>query len=104
MASSRKRSAFKKMMMTETIGFGQDTASARMQKPSSPELRDCSQDCLLCMCFYTPTTSPLYNGFCGSCSTPFIEPETSKFSSQLSAYLLPLRRSAGQACPAYFFT
>jgi len=26
-----------------------------------------------------------YNGFCGSCSTPFIEPETSKFSSQLSA-------------------
>ena len=46
----------------------------------------------------------LYNGFCGSCSTPFIEPETSKFSSQLSAYLLPLRRSAGQACPAYFFT
>jgi hypothetical protein len=28
---------------------------------------------------------PGYNGFCGSCSTPFIEPETSKFSSQLSA-------------------
>jgi hypothetical protein len=26
-----------------------------------------------------------YNGFCGSCSTPFIEPQTSKFSSQLSA-------------------
>jgi len=26
-----------------------------------------------------------YNGFCGSCSTPFMEPETSKFSSQLSA-------------------
>ena len=26
-----------------------------------------------------------YNGFCGSCSTPFIEPEASKFSSQLSA-------------------
>jgi Subtilase family len=26
-----------------------------------------------------------YNGFCGCCSTPFIEPETSKFSSQLSA-------------------
>ena len=26
-----------------------------------------------------------YNGFCGSCSTPFIEPETSKFSSQFSA-------------------
>jgi hypothetical protein len=26
-----------------------------------------------------------YNGFGGSCSTPFIEPETSKFSSQLSA-------------------
>ena len=23
-----------------------------------------------------------YNGFCGSCSTPFIEPQTSKFSSQ----------------------
>src|SRR2546428_14045257 len=46
----------------------------------------------------------LYNEFCGSCSTPFIEPETRKFSRQLSAYLLPLRRSAGQACPAYFFT
>jgi predicted ATPase len=28
---------------------------------------------------------PGYNGFCGSCSTPFIEPQTSKFSSQLSA-------------------
>jgi MoxR-like ATPase len=28
---------------------------------------------------------PGYNGFCGSCSTPFMEPETSKFSSQLSA-------------------
>jgi hypothetical protein len=26
-----------------------------------------------------------YNGFCGSCSTPFIEPQTSKFSSQLLA-------------------
>jgi transposase len=26
-----------------------------------------------------------YNGICGSCSTPFMEPETSKFSSQLSA-------------------
>jgi hypothetical protein len=26
-----------------------------------------------------------YNGFCGSCSTPFMEPDTSKFSSQLSA-------------------
>lgn len=26
-----------------------------------------------------------YNGFCGYCSTPFMEPETSKFSSQLSA-------------------
>jgi hypothetical protein len=26
-----------------------------------------------------------YNGFCGSCSTPFSEPEISKFSSQLSA-------------------
>lgn len=25
-----------------------------------------------------------YNGFCGSCSTPFMELETSKFSSQLS--------------------
>ena len=23
-----------------------------------------------------------YNGFCGSCSTPFIEPQISKFSSQ----------------------
>ena len=30
-------------------------------------------------------TLPAYNGFCGSCSTPFIEPETSKFSSQFSA-------------------
>ena len=28
---------------------------------------------------------PGYNGFWGSCSTPFIEPQTSKFSSQLSA-------------------
>jgi len=28
---------------------------------------------------------PGYNGFCGSCSTPFIEPQTSKFSSQLLA-------------------
>jgi branched-chain amino acid transport system ATP-binding protein len=26
-----------------------------------------------------------YNGFCGTCSTPFIEPEANKFSSQLSA-------------------
>jgi len=26
-----------------------------------------------------------YNGFCGSCSIAFMEPETSKFSSQLSA-------------------
>jgi hypothetical protein len=26
-----------------------------------------------------------YNGFCGICSTPFMEPEISKFSSQLSA-------------------
>jgi multidrug efflux pump subunit AcrA (membrane-fusion protein) len=43
---------------------------------------------------------PGYNGFCGSCSTPFIEPEARKFSSQLSAERLPLRRSAGQACPA----
>jgi hypothetical protein len=31
------------------------------------------------------TYFPAYNGFCGSCSTPFIEPETSKFSSQFSA-------------------
>jgi len=29
---------------------------------------------------------PGYNGFCGSISTPFMEPETSKFSSQFSAY------------------
>ena len=28
---------------------------------------------------------PGYNGFYGFCSIPFIEPETSKFSSQLSA-------------------
>jgi type III restriction enzyme len=28
---------------------------------------------------------PGYNGFCGLYSPPFIEPETSKFSSQLSA-------------------
>jgi hypothetical protein len=28
---------------------------------------------------------PDYTRFCGSCSTPFMEPETSKFSSQLSA-------------------
>lgn len=33
----------------------------------------------------TPIIASGYNGFCGSCSTPFIEPETSKFSSQLSA-------------------
>ena len=33
----------------------------------------------------TGLNSAGYNGFCGSCSTPFIEPETSKFSSQLSA-------------------
>ena len=32
-----------------------------------------------------PTNISGYNGFCGSCSTPFIEPQTSKFSSQLSA-------------------
>ncbi len=44
------------------------------------------------ICFYVgiPWASdsllyPGYNGFCGSCSTPFMEPETSKFSSQLSA-------------------
>src|SRR5215217_6288492 len=38
---------------------------------------------------FLPLDLPLdvtaYNGFCGSCPTPFIEPETSKFSSQLSA-------------------
>jgi len=45
-----------------------------------------------------------YNGSCGSCSTPFMEPETSKFSSQLSAYHLPLSRSAGHDCPPCFFT
>jgi predicted nucleic acid-binding protein len=28
---------------------------------------------------------PGYNGFCGSISTPFIEPETNRFSNQLSA-------------------
>jgi len=33
----------------------------------------------------TPINFSGYNGFCGSCSTPFIEPQTSKFSSQLSA-------------------
>src|SRR5262249_49741628 len=39
-------------------------------------------------CFAMALTQRLhagYNGFCGSCSTPFIEPEASKFSSQLSA-------------------
>jgi hypothetical protein len=45
-----------------------------------------------------------YNGFCWPISTPFMEPEISKFSSQLSTYRCPLSRSAGQLCPSYFFT
>src|SRR5947208_3354571 len=44
-----KLAAFKKMMMTETIGFGDDTTSPSMQEPSAPERRDCSPGWLFCI-------------------------------------------------------
>jgi integrase len=64
---------------------------SRVSKPPLPQgrvryLTDEERSKLLSACQESknPYLSA-YNGFCGSCSTPFIEPETSKFSSQFSA-------------------
>ena len=71
------------------VAYGQDETAPLAQGMPHKDLTVTQDETFaggLCLITMDPESNFTgYNGLCGSCSTPFSEPGTSKFSSQLSA-------------------